>query len=66
MSHLYTLLTEAAPAQLVLPNWAFPAIAVGVFLVLAFVTWSYRDVANRHSDKTGGASGHSDAGHGQH
>ena len=66
MSHLYTLLTEAAPAQLVLPNWAFPAIAVAVFLVLAFVTWSYRDVANRHSDKTGGASGHSDAGHGHH
>ena len=62
MSHLYTLLTEAAPAQLALPNWAFPAIAAAVFLVLAFVTWSYRDVANRHSDKTGGdASAH--AGH---
>ena len=66
MSHLYTLLTEAAPAQLVLPNWAFPAVAGAVFLVLALVTWSYRDVANRHSDKTGGASGHSDAGHGHH
>jgi hypothetical protein len=65
MSHLFTLLTEAAPAQLVMPNWAFPAIAGAVFLVLALVTWSYRDVANRHSDKTGG-SGRSDAGHGHH
>ena len=66
MSHLFTLLTEAAPAQLVMPNWAFPLIAAGIFTLLGFITWSYRDVANRHSDKTGGASGHSDAGHGHH
>jgi hypothetical protein len=65
MSHLFALLAEA-PAPLVLPNWAFPAIAAAAFLVLGFVTWSYRDVANRHSDKTGGASGHSDAEHGHH
>ena len=66
MSHLYALLAESAPAQLVLPNWAFPAIAGAVFLLLAIITWSYRDVANRHSDKTSGASAHSDAGHGHH
>ena len=42
-----------------------PIIAAGtafsVFLVLGIICWSYRDVYNRHSDKTGGDS-HS-AGH---
>jgi len=28
------------------------AIAFAVFLFLGITTWSYRDVANRHSDKT--------------
>jgi len=28
-----------------------PAIAFTVFLVLGITTWSYRDVANRHSDR---------------
>ena len=26
-------------------------IALAFFLVIAIVTWSYRDVANRHSDR---------------
>ena len=29
-------------------------IAFLIFLTLGVVTWSYRDVANRHSDRTGG------------
>ena len=71
MSLLSTLLlvgvrAEQAPAPLIMPQWAFAAIAAGVFITLALVTWSYRDVANRHSDKTGGASEHADAGHGHH
>jgi hypothetical protein len=37
-------------------------IAFVVFLTLGFVTWSYRDVANRHSDRTGGTDSH-DSGH---
>ena len=32
-------------------------IAFAVFLPLGIVAWSYRDVANRHSDRTGG-NGH--------
>jgi heme/copper-type cytochrome/quinol oxidase subunit 2 len=36
-------------------------IAAAFFLVLAIVTWSYRDVANRHADKTAGHDSH--AGH---
>lgn len=29
----------------------FPLITLGVFALLAAVTWSYRDVANRHVGK---------------
>ena len=43
-------------AELVLPTWAFPAIAAGVFLLLAIISWSYRDVAHRHNDKTGASA----------
>ncbi|MET4780597.1 uncharacterized membrane-anchored protein YhcB (DUF1043 family) [Glaciihabitans sp. UYNi722] len=54
------LAAEQAPATLIFPNWVFPLIAVLVFLVLGFVVWSFRDVANRHSHKTdrSAASGH--------
>ena len=30
-------------------------IAFAFFLLLGIVTWSYRDVYNRHNDKTSGA-----------
>lgn len=50
-------------AELVLPIWAFPAIAAGIFALLFFVSWSYRDVYHRHNDKTSGAAGHQDAHH---
>ena len=43
-------------APLILPPLVFAGIAFAVFLVLAFVSWSFRDVANRHSDKTGGSA----------
>ena len=38
----------------------FPLIALGVFAILGAVTWSYRDVANRHAGRgsTGRDSGH--------
>ena len=38
----------------------FGAIAMTVFLLLGFVTWSYRDVANRHDHKK---SSHSEGHH---
>ena len=51
-------------AELVLPVWAFPAIAAGIFLLLAIVTWSYRDVYHRHNDREAGDAGsHQDAHH---
>jgi hypothetical protein len=50
---LSTLLAEVHDlAPLVAPTWVFAAIAAAVFLVLGFVTFSFRDVANRHSDRT--------------
>jgi len=53
MLTLATVLTEAHEelAPLVLPPLAFGGIAAAIFLVLGLVSWSYRDVANRHADK---------------
>jgi heme/copper-type cytochrome/quinol oxidase subunit 2 len=33
------------------PAFVFGMIAMGIFLTLAVVVWSYRDVANRHEHK---------------
>jgi hypothetical protein len=40
------------------PGVVFGAIAMAVFLLLGFVTWSYRDVANRHDHKDSDSKGH--------
>jgi hypothetical protein len=40
------------------PGVVFGAIAMTIFLLLGFVTWSYRDVANRHSHKDSDSKGH--------
>lgn len=39
-------------APMIMDPIFFPMIAAGVFILLGFVTWSFRDVANRHSHKT--------------
>lgn len=33
-------------------------IAFGFFLILGVITWSYRDVANRHAHKVSDDAGH--------
>lgn len=33
----------------------FPLVAAGFFALMGGVTWSYRDVAHRHANKTGGS-----------
>jgi hypothetical protein len=43
---------EEELAPLIMPPIAFAGIAAAIFIVLAFISWSFRDVANRHSDKT--------------
>jgi heme/copper-type cytochrome/quinol oxidase subunit 2 len=32
-------------------TWITGGIAIAIFILLAVVTWSYRDVANRHDHK---------------
>ncbi|PZQ88245.1 MAG: hypothetical protein DI534_12340 [Leifsonia xyli] len=60
---LSTLLVETTEelAPLIAPAWVFAAIAAAIFIVLGFVTYSYRDVANRHSDKASAQDAHGDA-----
>ncbi len=36
---------------LIMPPIAFALIAFGIFLLFGVVTWTYRDVANRHAHK---------------
>ncbi len=53
MLHFAVLLaeTEEHLAPLLMPPLAFAGTAVALFIVLGFITWSFRDVANRHSEK---------------
>ena len=44
--------------QLPFPSVFFGVIAIGVFIVLGLVVWSYRDVANRHDHKSNNSQGH--------
>ena len=37
---------------MIAPPIVFALIAAAIFTILALVSWSFRDVANRHSDKT--------------
>jgi len=64
MSQLFALVAETEElAPLLMPPLVFAGIALAVFALLGFVTWSFRDVANRHSQKTGGQGGSHGAGH---
>jgi heme/copper-type cytochrome/quinol oxidase subunit 2 len=40
------------------PSVFFGVIAMGVFILLGLVTWSYRDVANRHEHKVNDSKAH--------
>jgi heme/copper-type cytochrome/quinol oxidase subunit 2 len=52
MSLFATVLAQTEElAPLIAPPLVIAGVAVAVFVVLAIVTWSYRDVANRHSQK---------------
>jgi hypothetical protein len=48
----------AAAASGGFPTWAFGAIALIIFIGLAGITWSYRDVANRSLKKGSDHQGH--------
>lgn len=57
---LSVLASEAIVHQTELPFPAifFGVIAMGLFAALAGITWSYRDVANRHEHKVSGKGHH--------
>jgi hypothetical protein len=57
------LVAEEELSPIFMPPIAFAGIAAAIFILLALVTFSYRDVANRHADKL---SDDADAGHGHH
>lgn len=65
MSFVTALLAEAQHVALPIPTWAYGVIALVLFLVLALVLWSFKDVSNRHALKAdryaashGGAPSH--------
>jgi len=51
-------------APLVAPPLVLGGVAALVFLMLGVVTFAYRDVANRHSNKTGSSTSGHETGHG--
>ena len=64
MSLATTVLAEASThVELPFPSIVFGLIAAVAFAGLGFVTWSYRDVANRHSHKTTGQADQHGHGH---
>jgi heme/copper-type cytochrome/quinol oxidase subunit 2 len=58
MSVLANAANEAEHAVSLLDTMPFFIGAMVVFTLLALVTWSYRDVANRHDHKSGNSEGH--------
>lgn len=63
-----TVLTETVHArELPVESWVYGLVALVVFAALAFVTASYRDVANRHRAKAEAyAARHGGGEHGGH
>lgn len=49
---------EEAHVQLPFPSVFFGVIGISVFILLGLITFSYRDVANRHDHKSGNNSAH--------
>lgn len=58
---MISLLTEGPIVhhnELPMPAILYGVVAMGVFIALAFATFSYRDVANRHDHKVTNSKGH--------
>lgn len=44
--------------ELPMPAVMYGVIAIAVFMLLAFIVFSYRDVAHRHAHKSSDSQGH--------
>jgi hypothetical protein len=63
ITSLITAVGEEAH-ELPMSPFGYAAIAIAGFVALGVVVWSYRDVANRHSDKVSASQGdHHTPGH---
>ena len=51
------LASEEAVNTLWAPGWVFGVVPLVIFFLLGFVVYTYRDVANRHSQKSGKSHG---------
>ena len=63
MHLLATVLLGDTKVPIIFPSYVFGIIAGGIFLLFGVVTWTYRDVANRHSNRAA-AQYHDDHEHG--
>jgi hypothetical protein len=62
MSPTILITKTEAIVTLPFPAWVFGVIVLLVFAALAFVVWTYRDVAHRHNHKPiPGAADHAGA-----
>ncbi len=52
MLSIFNEVAELGHTELPIPAILYGVIAMVAFLALGFVTWSYRDVANRHDHKS--------------
>ena len=57
ISHVITA-AEHAGLELPFPTFVFGIIAISTFILLGVITFSYRDVANRHDHKSSNNSAH--------
>ena len=57
ISHIVSAVEEAG-VELPFPSFVFGIIAISTFILLGVVTFSYRDVANRHDHKAGSSNNH--------
>lgn len=58
MGSFFKSAAEEVHVQLPIEPFFYGVIAMSVFILLGLVTWSYRDVANRHDHKTSGSQAH--------
>lgn len=57
MDVITTLASEEVLLPLWAPLWVFAAVPLTIFFFLGLVVYTYRDVANRHSNKSGASHG---------
>jgi len=53
MSFVAAVIAEETSSAVTVQPWVLGIVVLCAFAALAFVTWTYRDVANRHSHKAG-------------